>query len=72
MAISAGDIEKNKVRGDLGIPYEEDVLRLIDVFRGLSIYLCRPFGAARGNSFSNQPGGFSPPDSSPTFAPRQK
>ena len=33
IAISAGDIEKNKVRGDLGITYDQDVLRLIDAFR---------------------------------------
>ena len=35
VAICAGDIEKNKMRGDLGISYDTDVLRLIDVFRGL-------------------------------------
>jgi len=35
VAIGAPDIEKNKMRGDLGIPYEDDVLRLIDAFRGL-------------------------------------
>ena len=34
LVISAGDIEKNKVRGDLGITYDADVLRLIDAFRG--------------------------------------
>ncbi len=34
IAINAGDIEKNKVRGDLGITYDSDVLRLVDVFRG--------------------------------------
>ena len=34
MAISASDIEKNKIRGDLGITYDSDVLRLIDEFRG--------------------------------------
>ena len=34
IVISAGDIEKNKVRGDLGITYDADVLRLIDAFRG--------------------------------------
>ncbi len=39
VAISAMDIEKNKVRGDLGIPYQEDVLRLIDSFRGLGLYV---------------------------------
>ena len=32
IVISAGDIEKNKVRGDLGITYETDVLRLIDAY----------------------------------------
>jgi uncharacterized protein (UPF0371 family) len=39
IAINAGDIEKNKVRGDLGIPYDEDVLRLIDIFRQLGLYV---------------------------------
>ena len=34
ISISAEDIEKNKVRGDLGITYDLDVLRLIDAFRG--------------------------------------
>lgn len=33
IVISAADIEKNKVRGDLGIRYDEDVLRLMDAFR---------------------------------------
>ena len=37
IVISAGDIEKNKVRGDLGITYDVDVLRLIDVFRRVSV-----------------------------------
>ncbi|MBR6671565.1 MAG: DUF1846 family protein, partial [Alistipes sp.] len=37
--ISALDIEKNKMRGDLGITYDEDVLRLIDIFRGLDLYV---------------------------------
>ena len=32
VVISADDIEKNKVRGDLGITYDQDVLRLIDAF----------------------------------------
>ena len=39
VAICAGDIEKNKVRGDLGIPYEEDVLRLIDEFRSMELFV---------------------------------
>ena len=39
IAINAGDIEKNKARGDLGITYDEDVLRLADIYRsnGLSV-----------------------------------
>ena len=37
IAINAGDIEKNKVRGDLGITYDMDVLRLIDAFRGYGL-----------------------------------
>ena len=39
IAISAGDIEKNKCRGDLGITYDADVMRLIDVFRGFGLYV---------------------------------
>ena len=39
VAICAGDIEKSKMRGDLGIAYDEDVLRLIDVFRSLGFYV---------------------------------
>lgn len=33
VCINAKDLERQKVRADLGIPYEEDVLRLVDVFR---------------------------------------
>ena len=39
IAINAADIEKNKIRGDLGITYDRDVIRLIDVFRGLGLYV---------------------------------
>ena len=39
IAINAADIEKNKVRGDLGITYDRDVIRLIDVFRGFGLYV---------------------------------
>ena len=39
IAINAADIEKNKVRGDLGITYDMDVLRLIDAFRGYGLYV---------------------------------
>ena len=33
IAICAKDIENNKIRGDLGITYDEDVLRLIKEFQ---------------------------------------
>ncbi|MCI8476892.1 MAG: DUF1846 domain-containing protein [Oscillospiraceae bacterium] len=39
IAICASDIEKNKVRGDLGITYDVDVLRLIDAFRNEGLYV---------------------------------
>lgn len=39
IVISAGDIEKNKVRGDLGITYDSDVLRLRDEFTGFGLYV---------------------------------
>ena len=39
IVISAKDIEKNKVRGDLGITYDTDVLRLMDSFRQNGLYV---------------------------------
>jgi len=39
IVINANDIEKNKVRGDLGITYDLDVLRLIDAFRSVDLYV---------------------------------
>ncbi len=39
IVISAADIDKNKMRGDLGITYDEDVLRLIDEFTGRGLYV---------------------------------
>ncbi len=39
LAINAGDIEKNKIRGDLGITYDSDVLRLIDIFRSRGLFV---------------------------------
>ena len=39
LCINANDIEKNKVRGDLGITYDQDVLRLMDIFRSLGFYV---------------------------------
>ena len=56
IAINAGDIEKNKMRGDLGITYDEDVLRLIDIFRDMGLYvgsvvLTRYSGQDAANAF---------------------
>ena len=55
VAISADDIERNKRRGDLGISYDEDALRLIDAFRscgllvsGVCITHCRGQEASKG------------------------
>ena len=37
VVISAEDIESNKIRGDYGITYDMDVLRLIDAFKGIGL-----------------------------------
>lgn len=39
ITINADDIEKSKRRGDLGITYDLDVLRLIDAFRDIGLYV---------------------------------
>ena len=39
IAINIADIEKNKIRGDLGITYDRDVIRLLDVFRSFGLYV---------------------------------
>jgi len=39
IVINAADIEKNKIRGDLGITYDLDVMRLIDAFRSVGLYV---------------------------------
>ena len=39
IAISAADIEKNKIRGDLGITYDSDVLRLRDAYMNSGLYV---------------------------------
>ena len=39
VVINAADIEKSKRRGDLGITYDTDALRLIDAFRGIGLYV---------------------------------
>ncbi|EUJ39384.1 DUF1846 domain-containing protein [Brochothrix campestris] len=37
MCVYAGDIERNKIRGDYGITYDKDILRQIDEFRGYGL-----------------------------------
>ena len=39
IVINASDIEKNKQRSDLGITYDLDVLRLIDIFKNKGFYV---------------------------------
>lgn len=39
IVVNTDDIEKNKIRGDLGITYDLDVLRLIDAFRNVGLYV---------------------------------
>lgn len=39
IAINAGDIEKKRIRGDLGITYDLEVMRLIDNFRERGLYV---------------------------------
>ncbi len=39
IVINSADIEKNKHRGDLGITYDADVLRLIDSFNEIGLYV---------------------------------
>ena len=51
IVISADDIEKNKVRGDLGITYDAEVLRLIDAFRLCGLYV----GSVVFTQYSLQP-----------------
>ncbi len=39
IAINTDDIEKNKIRGDLGITYDRDVIRLLNIFRDFGLYV---------------------------------
>lgn len=39
IVINANDIEKNKVRGDLGITYDVDVIRLLNIFSQIGLYV---------------------------------
>lgn len=51
IAINSDDIEKNKLRGDLGITYDLDVIRLIDCFRTIGLYV----GSVVMTQFKSQP-----------------
>ena len=51
IAINSYDIEKNKVRSDIGITYDLDVLRLIDAFRTCGLYV----GSVVLTHFAEQP-----------------
>ncbi|MCR4671738.1 MAG: DUF1846 domain-containing protein [Lachnospiraceae bacterium] len=51
IVISAEDIEQNRVRGDHGITYDMDVLRLIDEFRAIGLYV----GSVCITRFNHQP-----------------
>lgn len=59
IAINAADIEKNKIRGDLGITYDRDVIRLIGIFRDFGLYvssvvLTRYSGQALAKAFQER------------------
>ena len=59
IVISANDIEKNKIRGDLGITYSTDVLRLINAFEGMglmvgSVVLTKYVSTPRVNAFEQK------------------
>ncbi|MBS7183589.1 MAG: DUF1846 family protein, partial [Eubacterium sp.] len=51
IVISAEDIEGNKVRGDYGITYDMDVLRLIDEFKSIGLFV----GSVCLTKFAGQP-----------------
>ena len=52
IAINANDIEKSKRRGDLGITYDEELLRLMDAFKGLGFLV----GSVVVTQYAGQPG----------------
>lgn len=51
IVINSEDIEQNKVRGDIGITYDMDVLRLIDAFRNYGLYV----GSVVLSMYNSQP-----------------
>ena len=51
IVVSAIAIEQNKMRGDLGITYDMDAIRLIDAFTGIGLYV----GSVVINQYNGQP-----------------
>ncbi len=51
IALNAEDIESNKIRGDYGITYDEDVLRMMDEFNNVGLYV----GSVCLTKFNDQP-----------------
>ena len=51
IVINSDDIENNKIRADLGITYDLDVLRLIDAYRSKGLYI----GSVVLSRFNSQP-----------------
>ncbi|MDO4743812.1 MAG: DUF1846 domain-containing protein, partial [Clostridia bacterium] len=51
ITINSEDIEANKTRSDIGITYDSDVLRLIDTFRDMNLYV----GSVVLTRYSGQP-----------------
>ena len=59
ICVYAGDIERNKIRGDFGITYDIDVLRLIDDLRSYdldvnSVVITRYSGQPAASIFINK------------------
>ena len=52
IVINSDHIENNKIRGDIGITYDADVLRLIDAFRDVGLYV----GSVCITCYRGQPG----------------
>lgn len=52
VVISAEDIESNKIRGDYGITYDMDVLRLVDNFQAIGLFV----GSICITKYNSQPG----------------
>ena len=59
IAVSAADIESGRMRSDIGITYDEDVLRLMDVFKGMGflvsgVVVTRYAGQPAADAFRNR------------------